>query len=57
MTQVNDLFNQTIEDLSLVDLHTANSTFTWHNNRTGDCSIACYLDRFLISEDIMMGGG
>ena len=57
MTQVNELFNQTIEDLSLVDLRTANSTFTWHNNRTGDRSIACRLDRFLISEDIMMGGG
>ena len=57
MTQVNEIFNQTIEDLSLVDLRTANSTFTWHNNRTGDRSIACHLDHFLISEDIMMGGG
>ena len=57
LTQVNELFNQTIEDLALVDIRTANGSFTWHNNRAGDRSIACRLDRFLISEDIMMAGG
>jgi len=57
LTQVNELFHQAIEELRLVDLRTANSTFTWYNNRTGDRSIACRLDRFLVSEDIIMGGG
>jgi hypothetical protein len=49
-------FNNLIEDLRLVDLETSNGTHTWTNRRTGAHQIACKLDRFLISEPLMLDG-
>jgi exonuclease III len=49
-------FNGLIDDLHLIDLEAGNDTYTWTNRRTGIHQIACKLDRFLISETIMMEG-
>ena len=50
-------FNAIINDLNLIDVRTSNDIFTWNNKQTGDRGIACRLDRFLLSESIMMAGG
>ena len=50
-------FNAIINDLNLIDVKTSNGIFTWNNKQTGDRGIACRLDRFLISELVMMVGG
>jgi exonuclease III len=47
-------FNSLIDDLRLIDLETDNGIHTWTNRRTGVHQIACKLDRFLISEPLMM---
>jgi exonuclease III len=49
-------FNSLIDDLHLIDLEASNDIHTWTNRRTGIHQIACKLDRFLISESIMMDG-
>jgi exonuclease III len=49
-------FNSLIDDLHLIDLDTNNGLHTWTNRRTGIHQIACKLDRFLISESLMMEG-
>jgi len=56
LDQDSSSFNNLIEDLRLVDLETSNGTHTWTNRRTGVHQIACKLDRFLISEHLMLGG-
>ena len=40
-----------------MDVRTNNGTFTWNNKRIGDKGVAFWLDRFLVSESIMMAGG
>lgn len=47
-------FNSLIDDLRLIDLEASNGIHTWSNRRTGMHQIACKLDRFLISEPLMM---
>jgi exonuclease III len=49
-------FNDTIGRLKLIDVGTDNGMFTWSNRRSGAQHISCRLDRFLISEAIMMDG-
>ena len=49
-------FNRLIDDLSLIDLEAINGTHTWTNRRTGMHQIACKLDRFLVSEPLIMEG-
>jgi exonuclease III len=49
-------FNTLIDDLHLIDLDTNNGLHTWTNRRTGIHQITCKLDRFLISESLMMEG-
>jgi hypothetical protein len=49
-------FNTLIEDLHLVDMDASNGTHTWTNRRTGTHQIACKLDRFLISDALMLEG-
>jgi len=49
-------FNSLIDDLKLIDLETSNDTHTWSNRRMTMHQIACKLDRFLISEPLMMDG-
>lgn len=46
-------FNDIIEELRLVDIHTINGIFTWNNRRGGRNQIASRLYRFLVSERIM----
>jgi exonuclease III len=49
-------FNSLIDDLHLIDLEANNGIHTWTNRRTGIHQIACKLDRFLISDSLMMEG-
>jgi hypothetical protein len=49
-------FNALIDELRLIDLDTNNGMHTWTNRRIGIYQIACKLDRFLISESLMMEG-
>ena len=49
-------FNSLIDDLHLIDMETNNGIHTWTNRRTGIHQIACRLDRFQISESLMMDG-
>jgi ribonuclease HI/exonuclease III len=49
-------FKALIDQLKLVDIENNNDTFTWSNRRSGNQHIACRLDRFLVTEDIMDSG-
>jgi exonuclease III len=49
-------FNSFIDTHSLIDLDTINGIHTWTNRRSGSHQIACKLDRFLISDSLMMDG-
>jgi len=49
-------FNSLIDDLRLIDLEASNDIHTWTNRRTGAHQIACKLDRFLISEPLLLNG-
>jgi hypothetical protein len=43
-----------IDQLKLIDIETRNGIFTWSNRRSGPQHVSCRLDRFLISESIML---
>jgi hypothetical protein len=49
-------FNRLIDELHLIDLEASNGLHTWTNRRTRIHQIACKLDRFLISESLMLDG-
>jgi len=49
-------FKALIDQLNLVDIENNNGTFTWSNCRSGTQHIACRLDRFLATEDILDSG-
>jgi exonuclease III len=49
-------FKALIDNLKLVDIENNNGTFTWSNRRSGAQHIACRLDRFLVSEELMESG-
>ena len=49
-------FNAFIQDLSLVDIKPSNGMFTWTNRQGGDRLIASRLDRFLVSESLLLEG-
>ena len=51
-----ELFTDFIDTAKLVDIQPKSSTFTWNNKQGGDRLIASRLDRFLISESIIMDG-
>ena len=40
--------------MKLVDIATSNGIFTWNNKRGGKSQVASKLDRFMISEDLML---
>jgi len=42
--------------MNLVDINTNNGLFTWNNKRGGESQVALKLDRFIISEDLMLTG-
>eukprot|EP00253_Pinus_taeda_P004972 PITA_04972 len=51
--QYMSMFNDMIDELRLVDIHTINGICTWNNRRGGKNQIASRLDHFLVSEPIM----
>eukprot|EP00253_Pinus_taeda_P009137 PITA_09137 len=51
-----EAFAYFIETTKLVDVFPKSGSFTWNNRRGGDKLIASRLDRFLISESIIMDG-
>jgi hypothetical protein len=44
------------EHLNLVDIENSNGTFTWSNRRSGSQHVACRLDRFLVTEELIESG-
>jgi len=57
LSKISEGLSRKINELELVDLETTNNLYTWSNKRTGDRHIASRLDRFLLSEPILMEGG
>eukprot|EP00253_Pinus_taeda_P012273 PITA_12273 len=51
-----EAFTDFIETVKLVDVYPKSGLYTWNNGRGGDKLIASHLDRFLISESIIMDG-
>jgi exonuclease III len=49
-------FKTLIDHLKLVNIENNNGTFTWSNRRLGNQHIACRLDRFLVTEELMEVG-
>jgi exonuclease III len=49
-------FQEFLDLHKLVDIENGNGTFTWMNKRTGPQQIACRLDRFLLSETLLLEG-
>jgi hypothetical protein len=49
-------FQALIDKLGLIDLETQNGLYTWSNRRSGSQQVACRLDRFLISNSLLMDG-
>eukprot|EP00253_Pinus_taeda_P001856 PITA_01856 len=52
--KVMEQFGDLIRDQNLIDIQTINGSHTWNNRRGGANQIASRLDRFLISEQIML---
>lgn len=42
--------------MRLVDTETSNEIFTWNNKRGGESQVASKLERFIISDDIILTG-
>eukprot|EP00253_Pinus_taeda_P014299 PITA_14299 len=51
-----EAFQDFIMNMELVDTKTINGTFTWNNKRGGASQVASKLDRFIISEDLLLTG-
>eukprot|EP00253_Pinus_taeda_P023924 PITA_23924 len=47
-------FHSFTEDMDMVDSEMHNGLFTWNNKRGGNAQVASKLDRFLISEKLML---
>ena len=47
-------FQTFIDEMKLVDIEMYNGIFTWKNKRGGKAQVASKLDRFIISEDLML---
>ena len=48
-----EIFQDTIEELALVDVITGKGWFTWNNKWSGERHISSHLDLFLVSESII----
>lgn len=48
------LFQTFTDDMNLVDSATHNGLFTWNNKRGGEAQVASKLDRFSISEELLL---
>lgn len=49
-------FQNFINNMRLVDIETSNGIFTWNNKRGGESQVTSKLDRFIISEDLILTG-
>jgi hypothetical protein len=49
-------FSNFIDTSEMVDLKTNNGQFTWNNKQMSQYQVATRLDRFLVSESIIMQG-
>ena len=49
-------FSKFIDTAEMVDMKTKNGHFTWKNKRMSQHQVATRLDRFLVSESIIMQG-
>jgi hypothetical protein len=49
-------FYELLDQHKLVDIENGNDTFTWTNKRTRPQQIACRIDRFLLSEILLLEG-
>lgn len=49
-------FQNFIMNMGLMDTETINGTFTWNNKRGESSQVASKLDRFIISEDLILTG-
>ena len=49
-------FQNFINNMGLVDTKTINDTFTYNNKRGWAAQVASKLDRFIISEDLLLTG-
>ena len=47
-------FQTFTNNMKIVDMETNNGCFTWNNKRGGESHVASKLDRFIISEDLML---
>jgi exonuclease III len=56
LEQDNGKFKTLIDHLKLVDIENSNGIFTWSNRRLGNQHIACRLDRFLVTKELMEEG-
>eukprot|EP00253_Pinus_taeda_P013184 PITA_13184 len=54
LTKDFDAFQTFIDSMKLVDIVMNNGTFTWNNKRGGESQVASKLDRFIISEDLII---
>ena len=52
---LSSFFDALFESKELVDLQPLKLTPTWRNNRCGEHAISKRLDRFLISENLLLG--
>ena len=51
-----EAFLDFIKTAKLMDVHPKSGAYTWNNKRGGERQIASRLDRFLISESILLEG-
>ena len=49
-------FQNFITNMKLVDMETSNGIFTWNNRRGGPTQVASKLDRFMVSEELLLRG-
>jgi len=47
------LFNDTIQDLQLLEIETCNGIHTWNNRRGGQHQMTSNMDQFLIIDDML----
>lgn len=49
-------FQNFITNMKLVDMETSNGIYTWNNKRGGHTQVASKLDRFIVSEELLLMG-
>jgi len=49
-------FQNFITNIKLVDMETSNGIFTWNNKRGDPTQVASKLDKFMVSEELLLSG-